>query len=314
VCPFAALAFVSASPALGAEPIPIADAVAVDGPECVDRKALVGDLAVWLGRDTLDPRIRISVHNEGDHSVTFEILRDGQPIGERRLGGEGMGCARLRAVDGLAVASALDATLLASLGRASPALAPPEEPRPAAPRKAPPLVVEGDKLSVAADGLLLIGVLPVAVFGGELSVGYRLSSWFEPRIAFLGTASESFALGNAATDAYLFAGRGEACLLRGGSVLRGRACVGLAAGVIPAEGSGLATNYTVDRPWAAASARLEAEVRIAPALRLVVGTDGLVPFVAPTFEAVGVNGAAAAQRSISPIGLVVRVGVVFAFL
>jgi hypothetical protein len=309
----AALMLGLARPAEGADAIPLADAISVDGPECVDRNALVADLAVWLGRDTIDSRVRIVVHNEQTHFVAFEISRDGRPVGDRRLGAEGMDCAKLRAVAGLALASALDATLLATLASASPAPPPPPEPTPPARPVSPP-AAERNRLSVAADAALLIGVLPSVVPGGELNVGYRVSSWFEPRVAFLGTGVESFALGTASTHASLFLGRAEACLVRETSVFRGRACAGVAAGAIPAAGSGLAPNYAVARGWAAASARLEGELRLAPILGIVLGADGLVPFVAPSFEAVGTNGVTAAERDIPRVGLVLRGGLVLAFL
>jgi hypothetical protein len=302
----------AAASAPGAETVALRDAVVVDGPSCVEAEALVSDLAVWLARDAIDSRIRILVHNEAEHFLTFEVRRDGRAIGERRLGG-GMTCPKLRAVVALAVATAVDATVLGSMPAPippSPAETPPVE-RPPPPSPPPP---KAERLEVDAEVLLLVGVMPLALLGGEIGVGYRLTPWFESRVAFLGTTSESFTLGNGATSAHLLAGRAEGCLVNGDALLRVHACLGLAAGAMPAAGADLAQNFSVSPPWAAAAAHVESEFRLARAFGLIFGADGFVPFVVPSFEAVGVGGSPAVQRRVPGAGFALRAGIVLGFL
>jgi hypothetical protein len=294
--------------------IPVAEAVTVDGPPCVEHDALAAALSVSLGRNSLDSRIHILVHNEDAQFVSFAILRDGKVVGERRLGGEGVGCTKLRAVVSLAIATALDATLLQTRElETSPRERPPIARTPSQP-PAPSPRAPRDTLSIDARALLLVDVLPTAAAGAELGVGYRPSPWFESRVSFLATTRESIPLGQAGTRANLFAGRGEACLLRGAVVLRALACAGIAAGTVHAQGYGLAPNYSIGRTWASATAGLGAEARLAPAFGLVLGIDGFVPFVAPRFEVVGPTGAITASRTTPPVGMVAGAGVVLTLL
>jgi hypothetical protein len=322
VCVFAYLLatsqFVWAARAMADEERSLAEAISVDGPPCVEKSGLVADVTTTLGRTSLDPRIRIAVHNQDGRLATIEISRDGRIVGERRIGGPDLSCATLQSVVRLAIASALDATLLPSL--ASPGVSDsaastpvPDEAR--APPTLPPNASR-QRLSIEGDAIFLLDVLPVAVLGAELSVGYRVWPWFEPRLAFFGTANESFAfaLGSGGTRANLFAGRGEGCFLGGAGLLRGHACAGFAAGAVPAEGFGLTPNYTITRGWGAAVLRLEGEVRIVPAFGVVLGADGYLPVVSPSFETLAPSGSAAHQRGLPPLGLAMRAGILVAFL
>ncbi len=299
--------------------VDLADAVSVEGQGCIERDSLVSALRTSLGGATLDARVRVVVRNEEPRGASFSIVRDGRSLGERRLGG-GMECAQLRSALGLAIAVAIDATLVEMSDLARTA----EVPRPPVPApSAPPLQPVARELprqasppwarfSVGAAGLLWLDLLPVPVVGGELWAAYRPSRGLALRGTFLATDAGSVPLGLSGTRVHLLAGRLEPCWVWDAGVLEGHACAGVGAGAVEADGYGLPTNLSVAKAWAAAAASADAQVPVASWLRLALNVEGFVPFVSPRFDVVTPLGAAVATHRTPPAGVGVGAGIVFA--
>jgi hypothetical protein len=92
---------------------PIAAAVIARDARCFDAPKLGAAIARWLGRDAIDARLSIDASDDGGQAK-FTLRRDGQVVGSRALAVPGAACEDVRAALGLAIAVALDATVLAT--------------------------------------------------------------------------------------------------------------------------------------------------------------------------------------------------------
>ncbi len=115
---------------------PIAEAIELGDARCFAKESLAASVASWLGHGEIDERLTIVVADVPD-GVRFEVRRESVSIGERTLEVVGLPCEDVRSAVGLGIASAIDVTVLESLGVTShdggePA-APPSPPLPASP-------------------------------------------------------------------------------------------------------------------------------------------------------------------------------------
>jgi len=112
----AAAAFAGPVAADDAGPSPktraIAEAVTLGEARCFDRARLGAAVAVWLGRGEIDARLSIEAGHSGARA-RFTLRRDGRALGSRVLSVPGAACEDVRAALGLAIAVAIDATVLA---------------------------------------------------------------------------------------------------------------------------------------------------------------------------------------------------------
>ena len=143
---------------------PVLDALVTHADRCLDRSAVAAQIVAWLRRDAIDRRIGILVAATTDGAgASFVIQRDGIAIAERQFARLPNECAELRAALGLAIALAIDATVLESLGVVDIV----SQPTPAARSEPRPIAVHGESsvpsvtrrpalgVSFAFDGLYL---------------------------------------------------------------------------------------------------------------------------------------------------------------
>jgi hypothetical protein len=319
---------------------PIPDALVVDrgqGATCVDRAAIAAQLARWLGRGELDSRVSIAVRETSD-GVTYTVRRDGSDVGERRLAVAGASCAEVQAAVALAIAVAIDATVLDALGvRASapsaPTAAAPSPPAPgvtgpfAPGGLGPPiphvpsarLVVpprpkgEAPRVLGSAQGVVLLGVLPEVALGIAPSVDVELASAFDLRASALATTSVSVEIAEGTADVGLIAGRLDACAALRAGVARLRGCAGVAAGAVQAEGSGYHDTYAQTVGWVAPVVRFDARWGFGRAFGLVLSADGFLPGLKPRLDVLRTDGSVRASRAFPLAGVTVGLGPSVAF-
>src|SRR5262249_15233789 len=111
----------------------LADALTIQGDgRCLERESLGAQVAKWLGRSAIDARVAIMVTEEEEPApaLSFVVQRDGETVAIRRFERPPTSCDDVRAVAALAIALAIDATVLSKASSASP---PPPPPPPGPP-------------------------------------------------------------------------------------------------------------------------------------------------------------------------------------
>lgn len=317
-CAIAAGALALAAPrtagAVERETWPLADAVQVGTLRCARGDELVATIATWLGRDAVDRRLAIVVEDAGEGAVRFVVRRDGEPVAERRFRAARVACADLRAAVGLAIALAIDATVLDAIEgeEAAPAPGTPAPEAPAGPRaEAPPAArrwLEVDALVVG-----VAGVLPRPGLGGGLGVGVPLAPSWVLRAGAWAAVAATAEVGTGSADVAMVAGEAATCIERPLGLPRVRACGGFAAGRWSARGRGFGVNHAAALPWVAATGGLELRVPLADGLGLSTRLDGYVPVVRPVLEERDERGTPLAATEPPPAGVRASVGVTVAF-
>jgi hypothetical protein len=317
---------------------PVAEALRVAPDACLDRDRLAAHVAGWIHRDRLDRRIAIDVaRDEGPSGgVTLTLIRDDQVVGERRLAIPGVPCEEARAAVGLAIAVAIDNTLLQSLQEGAP---PPALPSVAAPtlplpvtasRTAPPSPDPHEEppadpvprapqrtgLGMSIDVAAMAGPLPSLVFGVAPAFEIVPHPRIEIRLGALATTPSTFSLGTGRVAAEIFTGRADGCaVLPVGAPraarppLRLHLCAGLLAGAIHTSVvSGLAPSPSPTAPWVAAALRFDVRVALTERLGLRLAVDGLAPLTRPDVEATLPDGTVADTHPLAPAGFAVAIG------
>lgn len=275
--------------------VPLADALVVRaGATCLERDRLVSQIRTWFDRDRIDARLVVEVVGD-EHEprkLAFSIRRAEQVIAVRRFEPAPDRCADLHAVVGLAIALAIDATLLESVAGnpRRPPDPPPREPdvspesetprvRPRAARPRP------WRLWGEVTAQLSIGA-PLDV-GGGARVGLR-ASWrriLDLSVGALAISSGREAIGDGSAVFSAVAGRFDVCAGPPWPRLRPRGCVGVIAGAALAAGQGFDTDSTARLPWVAIPFGVDLEIRLARRIDLVIGLEGAPAVLRPTFEA-----------------------------
>lgn len=303
-----ALAF-SAVSARAEEPRrPIVQAVAASPDACLDGPSVAASIATWLNKQEIDARISIMVRRPSESLVRFTVEKGEKLVGERDLPVGTLPCADLRAALTLAIAIAIDSTLLESLGIEPPVTEPtprdpdvrvtpppwPPEPEPvrALPpaKRAPPLEGAPHGLGLALEAIALFGVLPGAALGAVPRLGFSPSESFEVRASALGTTRAQAAIGAGTASAAILAGQLEACLMGPADEVRGALCAGGAYGSFNAEASGLEPSYSPGLPWAAVTARVEARYPAKTKLAAVAAVSAYLPVLRPELEVIDREG------------------------
>jgi hypothetical protein len=333
----AALAILCVARAAGADPVerPVVEALRVEPNECLDRDALARHVVGWIHRDRIDRRIEIAVSGapSSPTGVGLTLLRDGQVVGERRFTTLDVPCEDARAAIGLAIAVAIDNTLLQDL-RADPPPPPPAPPPvaelpppPPPPAAAPPREAigagAGPGLGMSLDFVGMLGPLPSLVAG--LSPAFELTPhrMFEIRIAGLATSASTFAVGTGSVSAEIFAGRVDACAVfqlgpraEGArlSAIRLRGCAGLLAGIVHTSvAAGLDPSPSPNSPWVSTALRFDARVALAPRFGLQLAVDALAPLTRTDVDAALMDGTVVDRRPLAPVGIAVGFGPHFIF-
>jgi hypothetical protein len=165
--PVLAVALAVAGPARAQERS-LAEAVTVaEGDPCLDAEGLVAHVTTWLGRDRIAAELGVVVET-GAADASFAITRADERTATRRFDDLPTECPDRRAVIALAIALALDAAVLESIGIAAPERPPTEPPEDPPPPRAP--AGERPAFSLEAEGMLLVEVLPELALAGAVSV------------------------------------------------------------------------------------------------------------------------------------------------
>jgi len=277
---------------------------ALSAPEqavCLSRETLAESVEGWLGHAEVDPSLSILlVLEDGDEreGVSFVVLDGERTLARRRFERLPSDCPDRRAALGLAIAIAIDATILDALG-VMPAGArsedPPETAAPAAEpeprarrRRARPRPSDGPsdqgggpRPAVSAYVALLVGALPRPVLAGGASVELRFPEGWALGLRGVGTAQEDVDLGRGVATAQLAYGVADACLLGSTHHLVLDGCAGVLAGRVAAAGRGYAESRETQVGWIATVLRLALRwPRNSPAA-LVLGFEGWLSVLRP---------------------------------
>lgn len=293
----------------------LGDAITIgEGDPCLQAAGLVAHVGTWLGRDRIAAELGVIVESGGDEA-SFAITRHGEQTATRRFERLPAACEDRRAVIALAIALALDAAILESIGIPAPQPAPPPgtAPVPVAPPEAPPPVPrpppgERPAFSLEAEALLLVEVLPEVALAGGVAVAGLLGGGFRIRVGFLATQRIGTPLGRGSADAALLAGRVDGCFARtvAENLLLG-GCVSALVGAVLSEGHGFATVRSAEIPWVGGAGRAELRWMPVDVLALGVGIEGLFSIVRPRLDVGDGFGGVLEARSLPPAGLGVAI-------
>ncbi len=314
--PAAADASVSAAsdpaiPAPEVEPdtVPLGDAIVLRaGATCLARERLTAQVRSWIDLERIDARLVVEVVGDPTQPrrLAFSLRRGDDVIAVRRFYPAPARCADLHSVVGLAIALAIDATLLENLQREPdpepppdlevdppieppkrdppPVVAPSTEPRPKAPRP------RAWALWSEITGVLSIGAPPGLGGGARFGLYGR---WRETVDLGAGMVAQSSGAEPIGTGMALFsvaAGRVDVCAGPRLGRVRLRGCTGLIAGAALAAGQGFSIDATIRVPWVAVPIGARLETRVAERFSVVFGAEGQVATVRPTFDATDPGG------------------------
>ena len=325
------------SPARGDTPSrPITELLHVTEGRCLRGRELAADVASWLGRGTVAATMSIDVQ-EMESGGQFVLRRDGEVIGRRALLRADSSCEELRAALSLAIAVAIDATILDALGvpNAAPApalpvqtvtlqlplpppLLPPPPPPPwsAPPPPQPPLppAAPASRFSASLEIGVLAGLLPAPAFLISPSLSYAVAPRFEARLAALATSSSDAALLSGGAGFRIAAARLDACALQPQGSLMLRACAGALVGGLTASGFSYSRTFSPTSPWLAFAGRIDARwVPARGSVGVVVAVDGLFAPEAHSFEVHDAGGQILARASLPSAGVGITAGPVVTF-
>lgn len=290
------------------EGVAVADALDLDpGATCLEHDRLVEQVVTWLERDELDARLTVVVVGDPTEvrTLRFTLQDRGKPIAERTFAPGPSSCDDLHAVVALALALAVDATVLESVGIAPtlPAEAIPEPPPEPEPEPAPTVAMEPSPLPdleprrrawalrAQLRGLLTVGVPPTLGGGGQLGLEAGWRDLVDVQLGVLATSAGAEPVdagaqtaGQASLLVRLVAGRADVCVGPQLRRVRPRLCGGMLVGAALAEGRGFRDDYRTTLPWVAVALGGDVRVGLSARTALSFGLDGLVSVVRPTFD------------------------------
>lgn len=293
-----------AEPSVTETTVAVADALSLEpGATCLEHDRLSEQVVTWLERDELDPRLTVVV--EGDpievRSLRFTLRDRGEVIAERAFAPGPSSCDDLHAVVALAIALAVDATVLESVG-IGPAVSPPPsvEPRLDAPPEPEPEPVRAVleptptldlsprpsrpwTLRAHAHGLLAINAPPT--LGGGAAVGIE-ASWrdrIDLQLGAMATSAAPRAIAEGTLAVTLLAARVDLCAGPQLGRVRPRGCLGALAGNAVAQGRGFDQDGRVVLPWMAVAAGGDVRIAVHRRVALSLGLEGLLSVVQPVF-------------------------------
>ncbi|MCA9650899.1 MAG: hypothetical protein KC501_13370 [Myxococcales bacterium] len=304
----------AAQPEGGVESVAVADALVVEpGATCLEQDRLTEQVVGWLGADELDPRLTVVVEGDRIEARTLRFtLRDrGRVLAERTFAPGPSRCDDLHAVVALAIALAVDATVLESAGVKAPPVEPP--PETTVPEPAPePVLLETPAPDPTAGspphvdltprsrpwelrgqlrGLLAYGAPPDVAGGGMVGLELSRKSLIDLQLGLMATSAGARPVDGATLGVTLVGGRLDACAGPRLGEIRPRGCVGMIAGTALAEGRGFSRDFRIALPWVAGTFGADVRVGLTPRLRLSFGLDGLVTVVRPVFDVQEASGA-----------------------
>lgn len=272
--------------------------VSFDG-RCLRQGPLVARVARWLQRTDVDARLSITVEGYEDPElrVWFAMERDGKSVSVRRFENVPGGCDELAGALSLAIALAIDATILDRVAEPQP---PP--PPPPAPER---------RIAIVAEPQLLWRVLPAAAYAARLGVGAGLGERIAVEASFVLTETVQTAVASGDARVALAAGRLDACHGPLAGRVRPRACAGVLAGRVGAAGVGFSPSLADGVLWAAGVARAELRLGLSSVVSLTLAVDGFVALARPSLAVEGVAGQTVASRRLPAVGAAGGIGLAF---
>lgn len=294
----------------------LSEAVSVDaGASCLDAETLLSQLRVWLKRDRIDDRIAVVVRGDAHSSdvVGFVLERDGEQMAERRFDPAPPRCADLHAALGLAIALAIDASVLADLGI-----------EPAQPEPAPaPAPVDADGATQAprlrsSAALLAMGAVAVPAslsVGGALRFELGWVEWLDLRFGAMSLHAPRTPVVTSSAALTLIAGRVDVCARKASTKVAGRLCVGPTAGTMLVQGRGFeGENLSGVAPSVGFAVGGDLQFFVSPRVGLSLGLDAFVPVVGPVLTVLSEDRArVVAFQLLPPIGGILGFGPFFRF-
>ncbi len=319
----------------GASPatIPIGDAIDVrKGATCLDHERLVAQIRSWLDHERIDARLVVEVAGDAEQPrrLAFTLRRGDTVIAVRRFDPAPARCGDLHAVVGLAIALAVDATLLESVAGEPAAEPPPDTP---APEDDPPAVVGEStrpkplprpvtetpprpparrrawSLHGELHGLFTINAPPGVGGGGRLGISLSWRSIVDLVPSAMVASSGRQPVGDGTGQMAIGAARLDVCAGPPLRRLRVRGCAGALAGAAVAAGQGFVRDQVGRAPWVGLSAGADILVRVAPRVGLAFGVEPVFTVVRPAFVAINRQGERAFVRFPS-VAVALRAGVV----
>jgi len=307
----------------GAEPTAIDTvdiAAALDvrpGATCIEHERLATQVRAWLEAPQIDARLRIAVvgDEESPLRLSFTLRRGEEIIAVRAFDPAPERCTDLHAVVGLAIALAIDATVLESVG---------VEPRPPTPPSAPPKVDRvtqppprlGPKprarprvwrMRTDLTGLFTYGHPPGVGGGAKLVLDFSWREILELGTGAIAASSGSQPVGDGAATFSVVGALGQICAGPPWRVWRPRGCVGVIAGAAIAAGQGFMVDQTSRVAWVVVPFGADVRVRLARRVSFTLGVDGLAAVVQPVFEAVTITQESVVRR-FPTVGLALEAG------
>jgi hypothetical protein len=284
------------------------------GATCLEAGKLVGRVARWLRRDTIDERIFVQVRGDVTRKdrVSFVIDRGGGDRAERTIEDAPEDCDQLHSALALSIALAIDANSVGAgqwkseLPEDAQLLEKPEPPQ-------PPYF----RFALGLFGHATAGLLTdtSAAVSGRIEVGFL--RWLDLRLGVFATAVGRQTLrpeGATGTfDIKLIAGRSEACGVYAVGRLRMLACAGAALGSLSTRGRNFFPELSETRFWSAALGSIEAQAELWSWLALAASVDLTVPLAKHRIQAVGPQRELVGERLLTPVAVLVGAGLVVRF-
>jgi hypothetical protein len=309
---------------------PLAEVLQVDpGATCLDAPRLIARVARWRERETVDARIKVSVHGDAlaANRVGFTVSKEGGASAERTLADAPSDCDLLHSAVALAIALSIDATLTDANAQREAALPVPppaavlppraallpdiEPTRPEASRRRDPMRLElavllGPSFRLFRDTTLLFA--PRLTLAPWPWLAFSLASVFTQAGAQpVGSSKGHFDATLAAAGLDLCAGGEPAARF---SV---QACAGARVGALRSVGAGFTKNFQHTDLWSGFSASAQVRAWLAESVAIGAAVSVYAPFAEHVMR-VDVTTAADDQTSHLPgLGIGIEVGPVFRF-
>ena len=292
----------------------VGEAIDLDaGPTCLEEQRLERRVARWLGRQVVDPGVRIWVRGgPSENRVQFTLRRTAAERTQRDLGEVPGDCGDRHAAVALAIALAIDAGQLGSLGGAEP------EGEPVPTRTKSKLYmpeVAGEAWSVtgalsAAGGAgvgLLTAIAPAISVGVHVGVHPQLELRLSGR--WSGLRGQQVPDVDVRYDVHMLVGGVALCPVVRGGAFELAACGELLGGVFTTSSEGLLSAGTVSSEYWAASLGLDFRLHISGAFLLHAGMDLVLPFASRRLVVYDAYGSSPeAVTNLRPAALVFGVG------
>lgn len=321
---------------------PVEAAIEADpaGHGCLDATKLAENVVAWLGPHELDARIHIIVRADADRRdrVHVQLWRADELLVERQFEPVPEDCTRTHAAVGLAIAIAIDSTILEPFGAEPRSAEPPPEPQDAEPEPqdaeadAPPSVeapapepvatppepapvpTRGTRagmrrMAARVQGTVAAGMHPTIGFGGRARTELHLHRHFALAFGALATRGLATTVGDGDATVSLVIGDLVGCAGGVARNVRLHGCGGLAGGATLSTGSDFASTTRSVAPWLAALAGFSLTYPDRGIVALGVDLELAVPILKPRLVVTDVQtGDVGASRDFPPVGGLVSVG------